>query len=118
MRHPEKGEVQAAADMMNGRMRAVADDVPENETFDIGGKVYINRLTGEATGMPLGVLAVYGDLFDVGEMTLSALSVCNLFLADIATGRRDPIEALVSLYLQAAGKGVLIERARWERGDA
>jgi hypothetical protein len=114
VRHPEKGEADAAAKVMDARMRAVAGE-PDTVTFNIA-QANISRQTGEVSStdnMALG--AVYGDLVDVGEVVLMCEPVVSAFLVDIATGRRDPVSAMVSLYLQATGVGVLVERARWQR---
>ena len=115
-RLPEKGEVNVAAEAMNARMRAAAENITEGETFDVG-LVSVNRKTRDTNDMEFGIRGVYGDLFDVGEMIASAAGLIEMFIADIATGRRDVMSACVSMYLMAAGQGVLIERGRWERGD-
>lgn len=84
-------------------------------TFNLG-QASVDRRTGEMLSDDMVTVGgVYGDLFDVGELIASAVSVCEMFLVDIAAGRRDPVSAMLSLYLQASGTGVLMERKRWER---
>lgn len=110
---PEKGEARAAADTMDARMRAVAGE-PESITFNLA-SANISRRTGEVdSNNALALGGVYGDLFDVGDVILMSEPIIHAFLLDIASERRDPVSAMASLYLQAAGVGVLMERKRWE----
>jgi hypothetical protein len=113
-RLPEKGEALASAEAMNARMATVHDG-PPGSTFDLGGDVEVSRATGEARGLEFAIHAVYSDLFDIGETVATSASMCDMFIVDIALGRRDPMSALVSLFLMAKGNGVLEERARWTR---
>lgn len=111
---PEKGEARRASEVMDARMRAISGD-DESVTFNIS-SADVSLKTGEMRSTnPQGIGGVYGDLFDVGELVALSASICAAFMVDIATERRDPMSALVSVYLQAAGIGVLIERARWQR---
>jgi hypothetical protein len=114
VKHPEKGEALAAAETLNARMEASVQ-FEAGESFDIG-MILVDRRTGETGNNPeFSVHAIYGDLFDVGEMLATSAGVTEMFIADIATGRRDVMSAMLSLYLMAAGHGVLLERARWEK---
>lgn len=111
---PEKGDARRAAEAMDARMHAIAGDI-ESVTFNIA-SASVSRKTGELRSNDVqSIGGVYGDLFDVGELVALSAGVCEAFILDIATDRRDPMSAMVSIYLQAAGVGVLMERERWLR---
>lgn len=106
MKHPEKGEVYTARDVLVGRLTAVT------ETDADVLMASVSRDSGEIVGEGGAVRAVYGDLFDIAEMAEAAEGPVHKFIADIAFGMA-PDAALRSLYMIAVAHGVLMERARW-----
>lgn len=114
MRHPEKGDAARAVLAMNRRVAAGTE--LEGDVCEPVGDLHIDATTGRVTGDGLGVYRpVYGDLFEIGETLLASMMVTDLF-ERIAVEQPEEIKhILVSLYLQAVGTGVLMERARWER---
>jgi hypothetical protein len=108
VRHPEKGEARAAADKLRDRFHSLTPEGVDHTTAEV------NPSTGEWRGDQFAMLAMYGDLFDIGEVAEIAQTPVYKFILDIASGIA-PETALRSMYLLAAAHGVLIERGRWER---
>lgn len=116
-RLPEKGDAAAAIDAMNARTDALGADGPKPLE---GGTYRFDVMTGTtAEGADTQVMrGAYGDLFDVTELLdEGGMYLVQAFLRDIARGYRDPTSALASLLFQGTAIGVLMERARWERGS-
>lgn len=114
-RLPEPGEAAAAIDALDQRARAVQSD-EDPSVVNLGSLEY-HRGTGALRGEAVpSTLAVFGDLFDLGELlTQGGARVIDTSLVDIVSGANDPVSALASLYAQGVATGVLMERARWER---
>lgn len=111
---PEPGEAWAAGRILNERMIAVAG-ADGTQTVDLA-DASVNRDTGEIVHNddPIGLGGVYGDLFLVGEVVAVSADLIEMFIGDMAIGRRDVMSVMVSLYLMGAGHGALMERARWK----
>lgn len=113
-RLPESGDAIAAVVAMNTRVEIGAQ--LDGNVCEQVGDLEVNLRTGEVSGDGIDVYRpVYGDLFEIGEMLQMGLRITDLF-EEIAEANPDELRhVLISLYLQAVGTGVLMERARWER---
>lgn len=111
-RLPEKGDVAAAVKVFNARVSALAEGGGEVIT----GAIAIGVNSGSIAGDTSPLLAAYEDLFDVGELlTEAGLGFVMETIAKIALGRSVDVNSeLISMYMQAAALGVLIERGRWQ----
>jgi hypothetical protein len=109
-RLPEKGDTQAAIEMLDARVRAISGG---GNVVNCGPVVVDGEEVSGSGADPL--LKAYGDLLDSGEFLSEAgVPLVGVALVQIASdgGFQSP---LLGLALQAAALGVLMERARWER---
>lgn len=111
-RLPEPGEAIRALAKMNARVIAATHHVENGSRIEDIGTLELSE-DGELVGQAAMTLrAVYGDLYDFGEVLALAASMLREFIADLENGT--PADSVASLLLQGVGIGVLIERARWE----
>lgn len=111
---PEKGEAKAA-------MRALTTRVDQVSDRDASGQAEVGRVLvgdGDMTGDGApSTRLIYGDLFDIGDMMADGgSSMVLMALQSVARGQQ-PMSVLASILIQGVGLGVLMERARWERGS-
>lgn len=108
-RLPEKGDVKAACDRLDARVKAISGG---------GSEIHCGPISitgGKMVGDIDPLLQAYGDLFDPAEfMTEVGALLITVASADVAAARMTQASALSSILLHAVALGTLMERQRWQ----
>lgn len=115
MRFPEAGEARAAFDRINERAKAgVTETRPGfHHAGDLSGGGS-KRLTGSAADV---FRHVYGDLFDIDDLVNGGADALAVASIEVVMRGSDLFSVFMSTILEAVAIGVLMERARWEKGS-
>lgn len=103
------------------RLRQRAQNVVGDNTgvSYVVGNIGADLDSGEVDGDGVDAMRlIFGDLVDVGELIAEGgASIVSSALGSVMLGRNDPVSSCLSLFVQGVATGVLMERARWERGN-
>jgi hypothetical protein len=110
VRHPEPGEFQAAGERFNARIDALPEHARMAMAVHLG-----TGAVDDDQGLASHRL-VYGDLLMVDEVAIGNRGLVAQLAAEIFSGQVTTLDALMTVALQSTAVGVLMERARWERG--